>query len=45
MLDVEKRMLMSECDVTEGHCQLLYSAPEALTTRSLEAVVTISPSL
>ena len=45
VLDVEKRMLMSECDVTEGRCQLLYSAPEALLLRDHWKQLLLSPPL
>ena len=36
-------MLMSECDVTEGRCQLLYSAPEALLLRDHWKQLLLSP--
>ena len=38
-------MLMSECDVTEGRCQLLYSAPKALLLRDHWKQMLLSPPL
>ena len=38
-------MLMTECDVTEGRCQLLYSAPEALLLRDHWKQLLLSPPL
>ena len=43
--DVDKGMLVSESDVTEGWFRLLYSAPEALQLRDQWKRLLLSPPL
>lgn len=42
--DVDKSLVVSACDVSEGRCQLLYSAPEALLVDQWKQLI-LSPPL